>query len=125
MAQGIFRNRSRFEKLQEIIRAAGFRADAGEFQAAERLAFDNGAGDAAIDVKIADAKLFSRLLDMRRRARKDTAGQVKLRVVGDGQRLGEILRFDDRQNRAKNLFLGDAATLALAIVTAVAFGSNL
>ena len=57
MTQRIFRNRARLEKLQEIIRTAGLEADAGKLKPAEGLSFDNGAGDPAIDVKIADAKL--------------------------------------------------------------------
>ena len=94
MAQSIFRDRPRFEKLQKIIRAAGFGADAGKFQTAERLALDDRAGDAAIDIKIADAKFPARLFDMRRRARKDAAGQSKLRIVGNFQRLIEVFGFD-------------------------------
>lgn len=66
MPQGIFRDGPGFEKLQKIIRAAGFGADTGKLQTAEWLALDYGAGDAAVDVKIEDAKLSTCSLDMPR-----------------------------------------------------------
>ena len=77
MAQGIFRNRPRFEKLQQVVGSTRFGADPGKFEPAERLALDDGAGDAAVDIKVADAKFFARLLDVRRRPREDPAGQRK------------------------------------------------
>src|SRR3990170_2690897 len=75
VAQGVLGNRPRFEKLKEVVRPAGLGADAGELQAAERLALDDGAGDAAVDVEVAHAEFLPRFFDMRRRAGKDTAGQ--------------------------------------------------
>src|SRR5690349_24717431 len=48
VTQGVFGNRARLKELQEIIGTAGLGADAGQFQAAEGLALDHGAGDAAV-----------------------------------------------------------------------------
>jgi len=45
--------------LEEVIGAAGFGADAGEFVAAEGLAFDECAGDFSVDVEVADSEFFS------------------------------------------------------------------
>ena len=94
MAQRVFGDRPRFEKLQKIVRSAGLGADAGELQPAERLALDDRAGDAAVDIKIADAKFLARFLDMRRRARKNAAGQRKRGVVGNLQRMIEVSRVE-------------------------------
>ena len=66
MAQCVFRNSPGFKKLEQIVRTAGFGADAGELQTAEGLSFDNGTGDAAVNVEITHAKLPSRFFDMRR-----------------------------------------------------------
>src|SRR5437870_3322557 len=56
-AHGIFSNSPRQHKLQQVIRPARFRADAGHLEAAERLALDQGAGDLAVDIEIADAEV--------------------------------------------------------------------
>src|SRR6516162_9099185 len=53
---GIFCDNPRYDELTQIIRAAGFGTDAGQLEPAERLAGDQGAGDLAIDVQIADAE---------------------------------------------------------------------
>ena len=57
------------QKLEQVIRAAGLGADARELEAAERLAVDQGPGDPAVDVQIADAELALDSLDVRRAAR--------------------------------------------------------
>ena len=67
MAQSVFRDCPRLEKLEQIVRTAGFGADAGELQAAKGLSFDNGTGDAAVDVEIAYAKITACFVDMGRR----------------------------------------------------------
>ena len=46
--------------MQQVIGTAGFAADAGHFEAAERLAVDLRAGAAAVDIEIADAESFAR-----------------------------------------------------------------
>lgn len=56
MAQRVLGDGARFEELKKVIRAAGLGADAGKFEAAEGLAFDYGAGDLAVEVKIAHAE---------------------------------------------------------------------
>ncbi len=67
MAQSVFRNCPRLEKLKQIIRTTGFGTDAGELKTAEGLSFDNGTGDAAVDVEIAYAKIAACFFDMSRR----------------------------------------------------------
>ena len=95
--------------MQKIVRTAGFGADAGKFQTPERLALDDGAGDTAVDIKIADVKFPARFFDVRRRPRENAAGQSEGGIVGNVQRLIEGFSVDDRQDRAKNLFLGNPA----------------
>ena len=44
------------DELQQVVGAAGLGADAGEPEAAERLAPDERAGDAAVDVDVAGSE---------------------------------------------------------------------
>ena len=66
MTQRVFRNRSRFEKLQEIVRPSCFGTDSGKLEPTERLSLYDGAGNAPIDIKIADTKFLARFFDVRR-----------------------------------------------------------
>src|SRR5439155_5426275 len=74
-AQGVFREHARGHELLEIIRPAGFRADAAELEPAEGLAIHQRAGDLAIDVKIADEEFAPDALDVGGTAREKSAGQ--------------------------------------------------
>ena len=56
VAEDVFGNAAGDQKVAEVIGSAGLGAAAGEFETAEGLAADEGAGDSAIDVKIADAE---------------------------------------------------------------------
>ena len=95
------------QELLQVIRAAGLGADARELEPAERLAIDEGAGDRAVDVEVADPELAFDPLDIRRAARIEAAGQGVDGPVGDRERLVEIGRAKHRQDRAEDLFLGD------------------
>ncbi len=50
------------DEVEQVVGAAGLGAGAGEAEAAEGLAADEGAGDAAVEVEIADAELAPRAL---------------------------------------------------------------
>src|SRR5690349_5739305 len=52
----VFGADARLDELEEVFAAAGFGADAGETEAAEGLPADQGAGDPAIQIEIADAE---------------------------------------------------------------------
>ncbi len=95
MAQCVFRNRARFEKLQQIVGAARLGADAGKLEPTERLAFDDRTCDATVDVQIADAKFPARLVDMRRRAGKNSPGQCEYGTIGDLDSMAKIARAHD------------------------------
>ena len=67
-AEGVFGADARLDELEEVVAAAGFGADAGETESAEGLPADQRAGDATVQIEIADPKLATSLLQMRRRA---------------------------------------------------------
>src|SRR5689334_3008264 len=71
-AERIFRNRPRLQELQQIIGTAGFGADSGKLEAAERLAVYQGAGDLAINVQVADEELALDAGDVLRTVRIET-----------------------------------------------------
>src|SRR4051812_24695881 len=56
-AHGVFGDGSGPAELGEVVGAAGLGAQARELVAAEGLAFDEGAGDLAVEVEVADAEL--------------------------------------------------------------------
>ena len=56
-AEGVFGDRAFDDELQQVVGAARFVADAGELEAAERLAVDEGAGDRAVQIQIAHEQL--------------------------------------------------------------------
>ena len=57
-AEGVFRDGTRIGELQKIIRAAGLGAHAGEAESAKGLPADEGAGDRAVEVEVADAEFL-------------------------------------------------------------------
>src|SRR6476659_6188491 len=65
MTECVFRNRSRFEKLQEIIGPTRFGTDSGKLETAKGLSLHHRAGNTPVDVKIADTKFLARFFDMR------------------------------------------------------------
>ena len=64
LADGVLADRARFDELEQVVGATGFRADTGEAEAAERLAPDDRAGDAAVQVDVAGAQLARRALEV-------------------------------------------------------------
>ena len=53
LAHGVLADRARLDELEQVVGAAGLRADARQAEAAERLASDDGAGGAAVQVDVA------------------------------------------------------------------------
>ena len=74
---------------------------------AERLAFDERPGDAAVDVEVADPELAAGARYRRRAARDEPAGERVRAVVGDAQGFVEVARPQDAQHRTEDLLLGD------------------
>ncbi len=66
VAHGVLRHRAGLDELQQVVRAAGLRAGAGQAPAAERLAADHRAGDLAVDVQVADRGAVGHVLDRAR-----------------------------------------------------------
>ena len=57
MAHGVFGRAAGLDEVQQVVGAAGLAADAREAETAERLPADQRAGDAAVEIQVADAEL--------------------------------------------------------------------
>ena len=93
------------QEQQQIIFSAGLGVCAGHVEAAERMCADQRAGALTVQVQISDVERFFSLPDFFRILRIDRTGQTKFRIVGDFQRFGIVLCFDDREHRTKHLLL--------------------
>src|SRR6516165_4822621 len=93
---GVFCNSPRQDKLQQIIRPARLGADAGQLEAAERLAVNQGAGDLPINIQISDAKLTANLANIGRAAGIQAAGQRVLGAIGRRKGLIQVAHLDNR-----------------------------
>src|SRR5262245_55365197 len=60
----VFGDGARKEELQQVVRAAGLRADAAELEPAERLPVHQRAGAFAVDVQVADAESALHLFEI-------------------------------------------------------------
>src|SRR5712671_5683766 len=89
-AQTILGDHSRHQEVLQILAPASFRSRPGHFEAAEGLAFDNRAGNGAVDVKVAANQLRLYTLDIDRAARITAAGKGELAVVRHGESFVEI-----------------------------------
>ena len=56
-AQGVFGDVDRDQEVFEVVGAAGFAADAAQFEAAEGLATDECPRDRAVEIEVADDEL--------------------------------------------------------------------
>src|SRR5204863_5524040 len=92
-------DRFRLQEQAEVIAAAGFGIGAGHVEAAERMHADERTGALAIEIEIADEKLFARAVELLLVVGEDRTGESELRVVGDAQCVVEVLRLDDCQHR--------------------------
>ena len=77
-------------ELQQVVGAARLGADAGKLEPAEGLAVDQGAGDLAVDVQVADAELAPDPLDVARgcASRGRRSGRTSCRWRSRGPRRG-------------------------------------
>src|SRR6184192_1676009 len=103
-AQAVLRDDTRHEEILQILATAGFGSCAGHFESTKGLAFDDGAGDRAIDIKIAANHFRFRALDVNRAAGVAAARQGKFAVVGERDGFVKILCFGDGQHWTENLF---------------------
>src|SRR5690606_27417561 len=85
-AHGVLAACAGLDELEQVVAAAGLGADAGHAEAAEGLAADECAGDAAVEVNVAHAVLALGTLKVRRLATEHAAGEL----VGEG--VGELER---------------------------------
>src|SRR6266850_2597873 len=97
------------QEVLQIFAAAGFGSSAAHFEAAERLPFDDRAGDWAVDVEIAANQLVFGALDIHWAARVDSASERELALVGQLEGGVEVFCFCNRQHRAENFLLKEPA----------------
>src|SRR5437870_1431949 len=75
-AERILATAAGIDEVEEVFLAARLGPAAGHPKAAEGLAADEGAGDAPVDVEVADAEVALGLLDMGGFAGEDAAGEL-------------------------------------------------
>src|SRR5947199_10815462 len=85
LTERVLRHGTGLDELPEIVGATGFRSDARQAVAAERLASDDGTGDGAVDIDVAGAQLGRGARDVRRRARDNARGERVVGGVADGE----------------------------------------
>src|SRR3989442_15879463 len=107
LADRVLRDDPRLDELQQVVGTAGLRAGARKAVAAERLAADERAGDGAIDVEVSRPEFLRGAADVRRGAREESARQRVLAVVGEGERVVEVVGTHDREDRPEDLLGGD------------------
>src|SRR5215211_9360701 len=77
VAHGVLGDHPRLDELEQVARAAGLCARAGEAVSAERLARDHRARDRAVDVEVADRRAVDDVVDGVRVAREQPAGEAE------------------------------------------------
>src|SRR5688572_18225096 len=102
----VLRDGARAQELQQVVRSAGFFSDARQAKAAEGVASDDRAGDAAVDVEVADSELSLHHLDVARVARVEAACERELGVEGKFQGIGYRLDAEDAEDGAEDLVAG-------------------
>ena len=107
-AEGVFGKGAGVGELGEVVSAAGFFADAGEAEAAEGLALDECAGDAAVDVEVADEEVGAGAADVGGGAGEESAGEFAGGVVGEFEGVIEVCCVEDGEDGAEDFFGGDA-----------------
>src|SRR4029079_15342760 len=84
-ADGVLGDGAGDNELEEIIAAAGLAADARHFEAAEGLAIDEGTGDGAVEVEVADGEIAFGAVEGCGAAAVDAAGEGVIGGVGDAE----------------------------------------
>src|SRR5690606_23420395 len=82
---------------------------------AEGLAADEGAGDAAVEIEVADAEVAAGAVKMRRRARIDAAREAIGAKQGEADGVVEVGGVDDREDGAEDLLAEEAMPGADAV----------
>src|SRR5689334_19624940 len=100
---GVLGHHARLDELEQVARAAGLGARAGEPVAAERLAGDHRAGDRAVDVEVADRNARLDVLDGVRVAGEEAGGERERRAVERVAGGLDVLDPLDRQQRPEDL----------------------
>src|SRR5271163_3189577 len=91
--------------MKQITGPARLRSGAAHLEAAEGLTLHKRAGAGTVEIKIADAKFIARFLQMRWAARIDRACEREVAGIGDLERMGEIARGKDSEDRPKKFVL--------------------
>ncbi len=102
LAQGVFGDRSRDDKLQQVIISACLAAETAQLEATEWLALYQRGGYAAIDVEISHLQFPFRLFNVIGIAGIKPAGQGKAGPVGDRDCLIKIPGAHDREYRPED-----------------------
>src|SRR3954469_21151335 len=89
-AQNILRDGAGEEEILQVVPAAGFRAAAAHFEAAEGVPLDDCARDAAVEVQVADEQFVFGAFESARTAGEQSAGEGVFAGVGDRERFIEI-----------------------------------
>ncbi len=107
-AERVFGGDSGMGELSEVVVAAGFGAGAREAESAERLAADEGSGDGAVQVQVADAEFLGGAGEVAGGAGEEAAGEFVGGVVGEGEGVVKVAGAENREDGAEDFFAGDA-----------------
>src|SRR4051794_28442988 len=103
VAHRVLGDHAGLDEAEQVVRAAGLGARAGDAVAAEGLAGDHRAGDRAVDVEIADRQPRDEVVDRARVAREQAAGEREAQGVDALDGLVEVPDALDGQQRAEDL----------------------
>src|SRR5204863_8831148 len=81
MTHCVLGHHARLDELEEVVRAARLRADAGAAVASEWLTTDHRSSDVAVHVEVADGRAPHDLFDRRRATGEEPAGEREWRRV--------------------------------------------
>src|SRR5262249_24845215 len=106
-AERALRHHPRFDELQQVVWPACPRADTRAPMATKRVAAHARSGDRPGDLGVARAEPLGGMADARGRARVETASERVLGVVGERERVLEVIGTQHRQERAEDLLARD------------------
>jgi len=107
-AEGVFGEDAGVGELEEVVGAASLGAHAGEAEAAEGLAADEGAGDATVEVEVADAELCAGAGEVGGAAGEEAAGELVGGIVGELEGVVEVFGAEDGEDGAEDFIACDA-----------------
>ena len=103
----VLRHHARLDELQQVVRPACLRSDAGQPVSPERLSSDTRPGDPPVHVHVAGAEILRGAADVHRRAREDAARERVVGVVREREGVLEVVRAEDDQHRPEDLLARD------------------